>query len=70
MSIAEIQGYAMFAFTVFLTFVLYGYILHLYRSEKKGIRDYEKYGKMALNDEIDDRPVESNPKTMNENKEN
>jgi len=69
-SIAEIQGYAMFAFTVFLTFVLYGYILHLYRSEKKGIRDYEKYGKMALNDEIDDRPVESNPKTMNENKEN
>ena len=70
MSLAEIQGYAMFAFTVFLTVVLYSYILHLYRSEKKGLRDYEKYGRMAIEDEIDDKPVEKNPKVMNEKKEN
>ena len=70
MSLAEIQGYAMFAFTVFLTVVLYGYILHLYRSEKKGLRDYEKYGRMAIEDEISDKPVEKNPKVMNEKKEN
>ena len=70
MSLAEIQGYAMVAFTVFLTVVLYGYILHLYRSEKKGLRDYEKYGRMAIEDEISDKPVEKNPKVMNEKKEN
>jgi len=69
-SIAELQGYAMFVFTIFLTVLLYGYILHLYRSEKKGIRDYEKYGRMAIEDELDDRPVEQNPKVMNEKKEN
>jgi cytochrome c oxidase cbb3-type subunit 4 len=69
-SLAEIQGYAMVAFTVFLTVVLYGYILHLYRSEKKGLRDYEKYGRMAIEDEISDKPVEKNPKVMNEKKEN
>ncbi len=63
------QGYAFFFFTVFLVVILYGYILHLYRSEKKGERDYEKYGKMALDDELHDRPVEANPKVMNEKKE-
>jgi len=63
------QGYAFFFFTIFLVVILYGYILHLYRSEKKGERDYEKYGKLALDDELDDRPVEVNPKVMNDKKE-
>ena len=69
MSLTEMQGYAYFFLTVFLVVILYGYILHLYRSEKKGIRDYEKYGKMALNDELSDIPVEENPKVSKEKKE-
>jgi cytochrome c oxidase cbb3-type subunit IV len=56
--IAQIQAYAYFFFTGFLVLVLYGYIYHLYSSEKKGTRDYEKYGNIALNDEITDKPVE------------
>jgi len=63
------QGYAYFFFTIFLVVILYCYILHLYKSEKRGLRDYEKYGKMALDDELSDRPVEENPKVMNEKKE-
>ena len=66
MSIAELQGRAMIWFIVFLAIVLYGYIWHLYRSEKKGERDYEKYGRMAIEDEIDDVPVEANPKHTKE----
>jgi cytochrome c oxidase cbb3-type subunit 4 len=58
MDLGEIQAYAYFFFTAFLVAVLYGYIFHLYRSEKKGTRDYEKYGKMALDDEISSKPVE------------
>ena len=58
MDIATIQAYAYFFFTAFLVFVLYGYIYHLYSSEKKGIRDYEKYGNIALDDDISDKPVE------------
>ena len=69
MSLTEMQGYAYFFLTVFLVVILYGYILHLYRSEKKGIRDYEKYGKMALNDELSDAPIEENPKVSKEKKE-
>jgi cytochrome c oxidase cbb3-type subunit 4 len=59
------QGYAFFFFTVFLVVILYGYILHLYRSEKKGERDYEKYAKMAIDDEITDKPIEKNPNIEN-----
>jgi len=53
------SAYAYFFFTVFLVVVLYSYIYHLYSSEKKGRRNYEKYGDMALNDDITDNPVES-----------
>ncbi len=53
-----LQGVAYIIFTIILTFILYGYIVHLYRSEKKGERDYEKYAKMALDDELDSHPVE------------
>jgi len=56
--ISQIQAYAYFIFTAFLVLVLYGYIYHLYSSEKKGRRDYEKYGNLALDDEITDKPVE------------
>ena len=58
MEIAELQAYGYFFLTAFLVFVLYGYIYHLYSSERKGERDYEKYSNIALNDEITDKPVE------------
>lgn len=59
MDIGQIQAYAYFAFTGFLVLVLYGYIYHLYSSEKKGKRDYEKYANIALDDELTDKPVEA-----------
>ncbi len=64
------QGYAYFFLTIFLVVILYAYILHLYRSEKKGIKDYEKYGKMALDDELSDSPIEEHPNAKNNKKEN
>ncbi len=66
-NIRELQAYAYFFFTLFLVVVLYAYILHLYRAEKKGTRNYEKYGKLALDDELDSKPVE--PQETKENKE-
>ena len=69
MDIRNLQGYASFIMTIFLVIVLYGYIIHLYRSEKKGERDYEKYGNIALDDEVDSTPIEDNPKTQSENEE-
>jgi len=56
--IFQLQGYAYFGLVVFMVVILYSYIYHLYSSEKKGIKDFEKYGNMALNDEVTDTPVE------------
>ncbi len=69
MDIAELQAYGFFILTTGMVLVLYGYIYHLYSSEKKGERDYEKYGNIALNDEITDKPVEKVSKKETEKKE-
>lgn len=58
MDIATLQAYGYFFFTAFLVVVLYAYIYHLYSSQKKGTRDYEKYGNIALHDDITDSPIE------------
>ncbi len=69
MDIRDLQGYASFFMTIFLVVMLYGYIIHLYRSEKKGERDYEKYGNIALDDEVTSTPVEDKPASEREYKE-
>ena len=70
MDIRELQGYASFFMTIFLVVMLYGYIIYLYRSEKKGERDYEKYGNIAIDDEIDSTPVEDKPASQRYKEEN
>jgi len=59
MDLGQIQAYAYFFFTGFLVLVLYGYIYHLYKAEKTGTRDYEKYGNLALDDEVSSEPLET-----------
>jgi len=69
MDIRDLQGYASFFMTIFLVVMLYWYIIHLYRSEKKGERDYEKYGNIALDDDVTSTPVEDKPASQREYKE-
>jgi len=58
MDLGQIQAYAYFFFTGFLVLVLYGYIFHLYKAQRTGTRDYEKYGNLALDDEVSSKPLE------------
>jgi len=69
MDIRELQGYASFFMTIFLVVVLYWYIIYLYRSEKKGEKDYEKLGNIALDDEIDSTPINTSDPLPDEKKE-
>jgi len=69
MDIRDLQGYASFFMTIFLVVILYWYIIYLYRSEKKGEKDYEKLGNIALDDEIDSKPIDTSSTTPSENKE-
>jgi cytochrome c oxidase cbb3-type subunit 4 len=57
MDIRELQGYASFFMTIILVVILYSYIVYLYRSEKKGEKDYEKLGRIAIDDELDSTPI-------------
>lgn len=57
-TIRIIQGYAYWFITVILVFLLYGYIYHLYKSQRSGKVDYEKYARLALDDDLNDTLVE------------
>ncbi len=58
-TIHTIQATAYVILTGICVVMLYGYIYHLYSSEKKGTRDYEKYANIALDDELDSKPLET-----------
>jgi len=57
-TIRELQAYGYIFFTIFLAVILYAYLYHLYRSEKSGERNFEKYADMALHDDVTDAPIE------------
>ncbi len=59
-TIRELQAYGYAFASVIFALILYGYMYHLYTSKKRGGKDYEKYSNIALNDSLDDTPVESN----------
>lgn len=56
------QGYGYFFLVLFLTIGLYSYIYHLYKSQREGRRDYEKYANLALDDDIDSSLLENRRK--------
>lgn len=56
----ELQAYGFFFLTATMVFVLYGYFYHLYKSEKSGRRNYEKYANLALDDELGSVVLEQN----------
>ena len=55
----ELQGYGFFILLVLMVVILYSYSFHLAKSEKAARRNYEKYGRLALDDKLDDSLVES-----------
>ena len=67
-TIQTLQAYGYVIATGLCTLLLYGYIYHVYSSEKKGTRDYEKYANIALDDELDSTPLETTSPWDKENK--
>lgn len=65
-TIRELQAYGYILMIVLLAVGLYAYIYHLYKTQKEGKRDYEKYSNLALHDEIDSTPVEKHIKKNEE----
>ncbi|GAA9173829.1 cytochrome c oxidase, cbb3-type, CcoQ subunit [Helicobacter pylori] len=58
MDLESVRGFAYAFFTILFTLFLYAYIFSMYRKQKKGIVDYERYGYLALNDTLEDELIE------------
>ena len=57
-TLLTIQGYAKF-FIIFITFIVfYSYAYSMYRRQKTGERDFEKYSNLVHDDAIDSAPLE------------
>lgn len=57
-TILNIQGYAKFFLILFVFIVFYGYAYSIYKRQRTGERDFEKYSKLVLDDSIESDPLE------------
>jgi cytochrome c oxidase cbb3-type subunit 4 len=63
-----IAGYGKFFITLFVFVIFYSYAYSIYKRDKTGERDFEKYSKLVLDDSIDASPLENNRKSNKEDK--
>ena len=61
-TLLTVQGYAKFFITLFVFVVFFSYAYSIYKRDKTGERDFEKYSNLVHNDSIDCDPLESNIK--------
>jgi len=57
-TLLTIQGYAKFFILLFVFVIFYSYAFSMYRRQKKGERDFEKYTDIVHNDSFDSAPLE------------
>ncbi len=67
-TLLTIQGYAKFFLILAVFIVFYSYAYSIYKRDKKGDRDFEKYSNLVHDDAIESDPLE-NRKEEIENKE-
>lgn len=67
-TLLTIQGYAKFILIFVVFVVFYSYAYSIYKRDKKGDRDFEKYSNLVHDDAIQSDPLE-NRKEEIENKE-
>ena len=67
-TLITVQGYAKFFLILAVFIIFYSYAYSIYKRDKKGERDFEKYSKLVLDDEASSDPLEKR-KEEKENKE-
>ena len=65
-TLITIQGYVKI-FLIIITFIIfYSWVYSMYKNEKNGEKDYEKYSNLVLDDKIDSKVLE--PRDENSDK--
>jgi cytochrome c oxidase cbb3-type subunit 4 len=61
-TLLTIQGYAKFAVVTFVFVIFYAYAYSIYKRDKSGERDFEKYSDLVLDDSLESGPLETREK--------
>jgi cytochrome c oxidase cbb3-type subunit 4 len=61
-TLLTIQGYAKFFILLFVFIVFYSYAYSIYKRDKTGERDFEKYSNLVHDDSIGSEPLEKKEK--------
>ena len=70
-TLVNLQGYVKFFLILIVFIVFYSYAYSIYKRDRKGERDFEKYSKLVLDDSISSNPLEVREnKSENKDKEN
>jgi cytochrome c oxidase cbb3-type subunit 4 len=59
-TLLTIQGYTKFGLLLIVCVVFYSYAYSLYKRDRTGERDFEKYSDLVLHDSIESKPLENN----------
>lgn len=65
-----IQGYAKFFIVAFVFVVFYAYAYSIYKRDRSGERDFERYSDLVLDDSIESKPLEDNRENKDKEKKN
>ncbi|AXH13937.1 CcoQ/FixQ family Cbb3-type cytochrome c oxidase assembly chaperone [Malaciobacter mytili] len=67
-ALLNLQGYLKFFLILIVFVVFYSYAFSIYRRDKKGERDFEKYSNLVHDDSVKSDPLEerNNNKEINE----
>ncbi|RXJ57732.1 cytochrome c oxidase, cbb3-type, CcoQ subunit [Candidatus Marinarcus aquaticus] len=63
-TLVNLQGYAKFFLILAVFVIFYSYAYSIYKRDKKGERNYERYSDLVLDDSISSNPLESREKNI------
>jgi len=57
-TLMTVAGYGKFFILLFIFIMFYAYAFSIYKRQRSGERDFEKYSDLVLNDSLDTTPLE------------
>jgi cytochrome c oxidase cbb3-type subunit 4 len=66
-TLMTIAGYGKFFILLFVFIIFYGYAFSIYKRQRSGERDFEKYSDLVLNDSLDATPLEKRDNSKEKN---
>ncbi|HHB94499.1 MAG TPA: cytochrome c oxidase, cbb3-type, CcoQ subunit [Campylobacterales bacterium] len=66
-TIYTLAGYGKFFILLFVFIVFYSYAYSIYRRQKTGEKDFEKYSNLVLDDSLDSAPLEKRDRKIEKN---